>query len=156
MRDVDLFVGVASIGNDPTWQDGGADAEHPSQWRRTTARDYWTRYSTAELAVAGESRKACLAEIIPLLAIADRCTLSDRYLTVRGRLHSYRIHLGSGHILMEDDRYLCIVPAGAEDASAAFLMFENDRMLSLILSKAIMLAADHKITDPRILSQLGE
>ena len=23
MRDVDLFVGVASVGNDPTWQDGG-------------------------------------------------------------------------------------------------------------------------------------
>lgn len=23
LRDVDLFVGVASVGNDPTWQDGG-------------------------------------------------------------------------------------------------------------------------------------
>src|ERR1043165_5133987 len=23
MRDVDLFVGVASVGNDPTWSDGG-------------------------------------------------------------------------------------------------------------------------------------
>lgn len=23
MRDIDLFVGVASIGNDPGWQDGG-------------------------------------------------------------------------------------------------------------------------------------
>ena len=26
MRDVDLFVGVASIGNDPTWGDRGAGA----------------------------------------------------------------------------------------------------------------------------------
>ena len=25
MRDVDLFVGVASVGNDPTWHDGGPE-----------------------------------------------------------------------------------------------------------------------------------
>jgi hypothetical protein len=93
--------------------------------------------------------------LIPSLAIGDRCTLSDRYLTVRGRLRSYRIHLGSGNILMEGDRNLCIVSAAAkEDAIDAFVPFEGDRMLSLILSKAIMLAADDKITDPAVLSQL--
>jgi hypothetical protein len=26
LRDVDFFVGVASVGNDPTWQDGGPEA----------------------------------------------------------------------------------------------------------------------------------
>ena len=62
MRDVDLFVGVASIGNDPGWSDGGADAEHPSQWRGTTARAYWQRYSAAALEVAGESRKQLLSD----------------------------------------------------------------------------------------------
>jgi hypothetical protein len=31
MRDLDLRVGVASIGNDPPWLDGGAAAQHPSQ-----------------------------------------------------------------------------------------------------------------------------
>jgi Domain of unknown function (DUF4132) len=155
MRDVDLLVGVASIGNDPSWRDGGADAAHPSQWRRTAALDYWTTHSTAALEVAGESRRQFLAELLPSLAIADRCTLSDRYLTVRGRLRTYRIHLGSGNILMEDDRYLCIVPAAAkQDASAAFLPFEGDRMLSLILSKTVMLAADDKIKDATIVSQL--
>ena len=105
----------------------------------------------------GRRRKpqAFLAELFPSLAIADRCTLSDRYLTVRGSLRTYRIHLGSGNILMEDDRYLCIVPAAVkEDASAAFLPFEGDSMLSLILSKAVMLVADDKIKDARILSQL--
>jgi hypothetical protein len=35
-----------------------------------------------------------------------------------------------------------------------FLPFEGDRMLSIILSKALMLAADDKITDPAIVSQL--
>ena len=28
MRDVDLFVGVASVGNDPTWAAGGPDGRH--------------------------------------------------------------------------------------------------------------------------------
>jgi Domain of unknown function (DUF4132) len=156
LRDVDLCVGVASIGNDPSWRDGGAGAAHPSRWGQMAAR-YWTDYSTAALAVAGESRRQLIAELIPSLAIADRCTLSDRHLIVRGRWHAYRIHLGSGNILMEDDRYLCIVPASRmEDATSAFLPFEGDRMLSLILSKAIMLADDDKITDAGIRSQLGK
>jgi hypothetical protein len=155
MRDVDLFVGVASIGNDPTWADGGPDAAHPSQWRRTVAQDYWVRYSTADLAGAGESRKQLLAELIPSLAIAQRCTLSDAYLTVRGNLRTYRIHLGSGNILMEGNRYLCVVPqpTGAQTIDT-FLPFEGDTMLSLILSKAVMLAADDKITDEGILRQI--
>ena len=28
MRDVDLFVGVAGVGNDPTWQDGGPEGRY--------------------------------------------------------------------------------------------------------------------------------
>lgn len=154
MRDVDLFVGVASIGNDPSWTDGGIDAEHPNQWRHA-AQDYWISHSTAPLDVSGESRKQLLAELIPSLNIADRCSLVDRYLTVRGRLRTYRIHLGSGNVLMDNDRYLCIVPRSvSENMGEAFLPFEGDRMLSIILSKAVMLAADDKIADRTILSQL--
>ncbi|MBC3627366.1 hypothetical protein, partial [Klebsiella sp. Kpp] len=36
MRDVDLFVGVASVGNDPNWQDNGGLPQY---------RDYWQSYS---------------------------------------------------------------------------------------------------------------
>jgi hypothetical protein len=155
MRDVDLCVGVASIGNDSSWIDAGADAAPPGRWRDTAANDYWRRHSAAELDVAGQSRKAILAELIPSLAIADRCTLTDRFLELRGRLRAYRIHLGSGNILMEGNRYLCIVPGSTgKDALDVFLPFEGDRMLSIILSKALMLAADDKITDPAIVSQL--
>ena len=50
------------------------------------------------------------------------------------------------------DRYLCIVPASA-DKTDVRLPFEGDNRLSVILSKAAMLAADDKITDPTILSQ---
>jgi hypothetical protein len=40
MRDVDLFVGVASLGNDPTWQDGGPNERFAG---------YWASYSLGEL-----------------------------------------------------------------------------------------------------------
>ncbi len=76
MRDVDLFVGVASIGNDPGMEPTAVPMpQHPNQWRGTTARAYWDRYSAAALEVAGENRKQLLAELLPSLAIADRCSL---------------------------------------------------------------------------------
>jgi len=48
-------------------------------------------------------------------------------------------------------RYLCIVRGGSTNV---FLPFEGDAMLSLILSKAFMLAADSKIKDASILRQI--
>jgi hypothetical protein len=160
MRDVDLLVGVSSIGHDPVWLDGGAGAEHPSQWRRGEAADYWRAFNTAELAESAEARRAFLAELLPKLAIADRCELDERHLVVRGTLRTYRIHLGSANITMEPDgRYLCIVedrrakpgPQGA----GVFLPFEGDRLLSTILSKAFLLARDETITYQSILRQIG-
>ncbi|MEO3872032.1 hypothetical protein ABGB18_24730 [Nonomuraea sp. B12E4] len=87
-------------------------------------------------------------------AIADRCSLDGRFLRVRGDLRTYRIHLGSGNILMEpNDAYLCIVPRRSNDQ--VFLPFEEDGgMLSVVLSKAFLLAADTAITDPSITRQL--
>ena len=105
-----------------------------------------------------------LSRLLPRLRIWERCTLDGRFLKVRGELRTYRIHLGSGNILMEpNDQYLCIVAnrsaAGAGTDGAAggplFLPFEGDGMLSLILSKAMLLADDTKIKDPTIVSQIG-
>ena len=58
--------------------------------------------------------------------------------------------MGSGNILMPpNDQYLCIVPGshGKEVAGTTFLPFEGDRTLSIILSKALMLAQDDTITE---------
>ena len=147
LRDVDLFVGVASVGNDPTWQDGGPGGRF---------REYWTGYSFGELNQSAETRRALLDRLIPRLAIADRCTLEGRFLHVKGERHTYKIHLGSGNILMTpNDQYLCIVPKSAPTSpQTGYLPFEGDRMLAVILSKAMMLAKDTEITDPTILSQL--
>jgi hypothetical protein len=149
-RDVDLLVGVASVGNDPTWFNGRPQ-------RRDV--DYWNRFSFGDLTASGQTRKTVLERLIPRLQIAPRCTFSDRFLVVRGDLGTYKIHLGSGNILMApDNQYLCIVPKpGASDpksASAVFLPFEGDDTLSIILSKALLLANDSKISDPTIVRQI--
>ena len=73
---------------------------------------------------------------------------------MRGDLRTYKIHLGSGNILMEpNDQYLCIVPAGR--APRVFLPFPDDTRLAVILSKAVLLAHDTKIDDPTIVQQLA-
>jgi hypothetical protein len=142
MRDVDLFVGVTSIAADPDWSDRGPE------------RAYWERASFAELTESAEARRDALARMLPRLKIADRCALEGRFLVVRGDLRTYRIHLGSANILMEPDgAYLCIVPARPKGDGAVFLPFEDDR-LSLILSKAFLLAADTAITDESIRRQI--
>jgi hypothetical protein len=145
MRDVDLFVGVTSIATD----DGWAERTDDPLFR------YWLSASVGPLSAQAEIRREALARILPMLAIADRCELAGRYLRVRGTRRTYRIHLGSGNILMEpDDAYLCIVPAKPSGPSVR-LPFDDDPMLTLVLSKAILLAADDRITDPSILRQIS-
>ncbi|WP_127501022.1 DUF4132 domain-containing protein [Actinoplanes solisilvae] len=145
MRDVDLFVGVTSIAADDDWRDRGEDR----------FADYRHRTAFATLTPAGEMRRETLARLLPRLAVGPRCELQDRFLQVRGNLGIYRIHLGSANILMApDDAYLCIVADRAKTKKLT-LPFNDDPVLSAILSKAIMLAADDKITDPSITTQLG-
>jgi hypothetical protein len=150
MRDVDLFVGVASVGNDPNWIPEG-----------NRVGDYWQRYSFGDLSVSARTRHDVLEGLLPRLKIADRVKLTDRFLAVKGELRTYKIHLGSGNILMEpNDQYLCIVPDRSPGAAKAaggrnlYLPFEGDQTLSVILSKAFLLAEDAKITDETILNQI--
>ncbi len=147
LRDVDLFVGVSSIGNNPEWTDGGPEARY---------REYWHHYSFGELSNTAQTRRELLGRLIPRLKIAPVCTLSEKYLRVQGTIRAYHIHLGSGNILMEpNDQYLCIVPSSRDDSvSGIHLPFEGDRVLSIILSKAFMLAADDQIKDSSITGQI--
>jgi hypothetical protein len=147
MRDVDLFTGVASIGMDPAWDLRGAAPFH----------EYWNVFSFGELTEMAVNRKSVLERLVPRLSIKDRCSLEGKFLVVRGDRAEYRIHLNSGNILMApDNRYLCIVEGAATKSTPRNvpLPFEGDRVLSLILSKAFLLANDRAIKDDRILRQL--
>lgn len=149
MRDVDLFVGVASVGNDPNWRDNGGIPAY---------RDYWQAFSFGELTEIAKTRKEILENLVPRLKIASVATIKDKFLVVKGKKRTYKIHLGSTNILMEpNDQYLCIVPdrSKKDTTSQVFLPFEGDAGLSVIISKAILLSEDDKITDPTILSQIN-
>jgi hypothetical protein len=149
MRDVDLFVGVASVGNDPEWRDNGGLPQY---------RDYWTSYSFGDLSEVAKTRKDILEKLVPRLKINNVATIEGKFLKIKGTKRTYKIHIGSTNILMEpNDQYLCIVPARGKDkiTQDVFLPFEGDRGLSLVLSKAFLLAADDQIDDATILSQIN-
>ena len=149
MRDVDLFVGMASVGNDPVWRDSGGLPAY---------RDYWTSYSFGELSEVAKSRKEILGSLVPRLKIKEVAVIKDKFLVVKGKLRTYKIHIGSTNILMEpNDQYLCIVPDRSQKnhTENLFLPFEGDTGLSIILSKAFLLAEDDKITDTTITSQIN-
>lgn len=149
LRDVDLFVGVASVGNDPTWFDGGPGGAFTN---------YWQEYSFGELTESALTRKQVLTSVLPRLKIANRCELEGRFLIVHGKLRTYKIHLGSSNIqMMPDNQYLCIVPSQhpvTAGAGEIYLPFEGDRTLAVILSKAFMLTADDQIKDETITRQI--
>ncbi len=150
MRDVDLFVGVASVGNDPAWADGG---------RGEAERDAWAHFSFGDLSATAQTRRDLLQRLVPRLKIAARCSFAEKFLVVRGDLRTYKVHLGSGNILMSpNDQYLCIVAGSVGKAAEGkvFLPFEGDRTLSVILSKAFLLAADARITEPTITRQIAK
>ncbi len=149
MRDVDLFVGVASVGADPAWTDQG---------ERYAQRGYWHEASFGDLGATALTRKAVLERLLPRLGISSVSRLDGKFLVVKGELRTYKIHLGSGNILMEpNDQYLCIVRGGkGEIGGGHFIPFEGDATMSIILSKAFLLAADDKITDATITRQIRE
>lgn len=149
MRDIDLFVGVASVGNDPTWRDSGGLVMY---------RDYWQNYSFGDLSELAKNRKEILTKLIPKLKVANVAHINGNFLVVKGQLRTYKIHIGSTNILMEpNDQYLCIVPNRntKDNTGNLFLPFEGDSALSVIISKALLLANDSKITDTSITSQIN-
>jgi hypothetical protein len=148
MRAVNQLVAASSQGVDPDWRDGGAGFAPQEAWRRQVF---------GELGDTARERKEVLARLLPRLKIAEQCAIEGDYLRVRGSRELYKIHLGSGNVLREPgERYLCIVADRSPGAPGGrlFLPFEGDEILTLILSKAFLLAADHEIRDRSILCQL--
>jgi hypothetical protein len=145
MRDVDLLVTVPNIALDPTWPERAG----PS------GLDDWKRRAFGALDLTADGRRSLLADLLPDLSIADRCRIEGRYLCVQGQRRRYKIHLGSANVLMEpNDQYLCVVPATEPRAATVMLPFDGDSTLTVILSKAFLLADDSRIEDPDVLRQM--
>lgn len=115
---LDLFVGVASIASDPAWEDGGPHGRFVR---------YWTSYGFGPLDQAAQTRRDLLARLLPRLAIWGACSVEGGYLHVAGTRHSYKIHLGSGNVMITPgNRFLCIVPGRDAGPDLGYLPFEGD------------------------------
>jgi hypothetical protein len=53
-----------------------------------------------------------------------------------------------------NDQYLCIVSARDRQADKVWLPFDDDAVMSIVLSKAFLLANDTAITDETIIDQI--
>ncbi|WP_341935141.1 DUF5724 domain-containing protein [Microbacterium sp. LWO14-1.2] len=126
MRDLDLVVSVAhSSGVDPQ-----------------------TSESTVEM------RSRIVDETCLMLGI-DNIEVSGHHVRVKGALGTYSVHLGSGTVHRIPGNTLFIIPVGAQHRGRVFLPFvDDDPRTAEIVSKVVMLAADDRIKDPTILSQL--
>jgi hypothetical protein len=143
LRDIDLVIQAASVGADPEY---GLQPEEPFA-------GYWRDFAFGALGTAGRFRRELLARLLPALPIASRCRIEDPFLVVGGQRALYRVHLGSGHVLMEPGgRYLWVNPGG--NAPRFYLPFEGDRVLEVILNKAFLLANDRGVKDGRLLREL--
>lgn len=147
LRDVDLFVAVTSVANDPTWADGGPEGRHA---------DYWRALAFGELEQSAVTRKELIASLMPKLSIADRLEITDKFLVVQGERQKYAIHFGSSNIqILPSTRYLSIVPdLGPKEVQNIRWPFAGDGRLSTILAKAFLLVDESKIKDETILRQL--
>jgi hypothetical protein len=146
-RDVDLFVAVTSVANDPGWTDGGPNGHHGG---------YWREWAFGELGQSAATRKELISWVAPKLSIADKLEITEKSLVVQGKKQKYAIHFGSSNIqILPSNRYLCIVPDRPPPETANLkLPFSGDGLMSTILAKAFMLVDESKIKDRTITSQL--
>jgi hypothetical protein len=152
--DLETAIDATSIASDRFWSDRGAGAARPVSELPEAVR-YRDEFAGTNRGETQALRKAFLEALLPSLAIAERCHIDGDWLMVDGERANYRIHLGSGASQNAGTgRHLCIVPKSGED-DLAMLPFEGDTTLSLILSKAMLLASDDRIEDPSILAQLA-
>ena len=126
MRDLDLVVSVAHV--------SGVDPQSSE--------------SSIEL------RRRVVEETCRLLGLRNVET-DGHHARIKGAVGTYSVHLGSGIVHRIPGNTLFIIPVSAQHRGRVFLPFvDDDPRTAEIMSKVVMLAADDKIKDPTILSQL--
>ncbi|MFK3676272.1 DUF5724 domain-containing protein [Microbacterium sp. NPDC090218] len=126
MRDLDLVVSVAHV--------SGVDPQSSE--------------SSIEL------RRRVVDETCRLIGL-ENVETDGHHARIKGALGTYSVHLGSGIVHRIPGNTLFIIPVSAQHRGRVFLPFvDDDPRTAEIVSKVVMLAADDKIKDPTILSQL--
>lgn len=126
MRDLDMAVSIAYV--------GGVDP--------------LTSASTMEL------RASIIAYTMKLMKL-DNVEIKGHFANIHGCLNDYSLHLGSGIIHQFQGSALHILAVHSQKRGKLYLPFlDEDPKTAEIVSKIILLAEDHKLKDPTILSQI--
>ncbi|MBI3724326.1 DUF4132 domain-containing protein [bacterium] len=154
-RDLDLVVGVASVGEDSAWLEWDAA-------RRRGEGPAWPealgRYERI-LAASAATRAALLARILPALGLAGRVTVEGRFARVQGELGSYRVHLGSANVHKEPQGRFVAFPRPAREIAPRVYLPDDaalDPRTAEVVARVLLLAGDALVTDPALAAQLAE
>jgi HAMP domain-containing protein len=132
MRDADLVSSVASTGEDPEEVPVSPSVEL-LQYRATVVR-----YLTDRLGIT-------------------KLRFENNFVHVSGKLANYRIHLSHGGVYLDNGPHICITPAGTISGKGykLYLPFaDEDKIITEIISKILLLNNDEKITDDSICMQI--
>ncbi|NIG54468.1 DUF4132 domain-containing protein [Chitinophaga sp. Cy-1792] len=147
MRDLDMIVTVSGIGYGYT----------PVEAVMDKVRAYCDASAKRDLSPIGIIRRDILQLLMPQTAISERCSIDGQYLYVRGELASYKIHIGTADVWNAATAgWIHVEPKMLEQTARHFLPDEGDLMLTVILSKANLLAEDHLIPNGYLLSRIKE
>jgi uncharacterized protein DUF4132/uncharacterized protein DUF5724 len=128
LRDADLIVSAAALAGAAAWSAEAAER------RADVARAVLGEFGVGNVAFDGT------------------------FARVTGRRASYRIHLGSGVVHVNDGANVCTVPPGhAGQAGSLFLPFPagEDVKTAEVVSLILLFANDDRITDAGLLAQIG-
>lgn len=136
LHDIDLFVRTLNIGNDPLWEGQGDE----------NIRSCWYRYAFDDLLESAKIRRIILKHVIPYLSISGKVSLEGNFMRVQGGLHSYKIHIGSANVLRESDNTFIRLNTDGKGTGLhkIFMPVERDKILSVIICKALLLAEDRE------------
>lgn len=148
MRDLDLIVGVAGVGQQEGWADLSIEERG---WVETAL---YAEQAYQESSGMPKARAEALERLLPRMRIGAKCRLEPRHLLVQGSFNTYQIHLASGRVLIMPEGRSLSIPLPLLKRQKVYLPHRGDETLSQIIDKAFLLADDNMITEPTIRAQL--
>ncbi len=131
VRDLDLFGNVAAVAARP-----------PTELEDPVALAFWSAAAFEPLNPSGEIRRDIVSRLLPGWPFAECAEVSDRFLVIRAD-RVYRVHLGTGQVVVGDTPLLQGVPAVPKGSRIPLPI--ADRRLRQIVDAATVLAFDPEI-----------
>lgn len=158
MRDVDLMVSVAAR-NIPFDPDTLLSIPDLAEWRRHDGLGDIQCSTEPHFGNLAQSRREMIESLLPELGAGDAVTLEKRHVLVKGKRYHYRIHLGSGDVMVIPQQRQIVIPdkkmTTAQNKLSDYQPLHDDERLNSILQKITMLLRDDRIRDQTILDQLN-